>query len=131
MQALPVSTTAHSSYTILTSYYLSFLASYRCHKGCASKAPHSCGLPPELVKYFRQQYLKKGCSNSFDCPTTTTTTSTSSSEPYARRPTISRGQTYDPDTRENSDGFEIQELSKEPTKGTVHTYIQRHTGGVQ
>lgn len=62
------------------------------------------------MKFFRQQILKKGSSSSFDAP--------SSSEPFARRPTITRGQTYDPDTRETAeDEFIIPELSKEPAKG--------------
>ena len=64
------------------------------------------------MNFFRQQYLKKGPSSSFDSP--------SSSEPYARRPTITRGQTYDADTRETAEEeFIIPELSKEPAKGSV------------
>ena len=59
------------------------------------------------MNFFRQQYLRKGSSID-GCP--------SSSEPYARRPTITRGQTYDADTREAEEVFVIPELSKEPTK---------------
>lgn len=62
------------------------------------------------MNFFRQQVLKKGSAGSFDTPL-------SSSEPYATRPTITRGHTYDADTRETEDEFIIPELSKEPTKG--------------
>ena len=62
------------------------------------------------MNFFRQQYLKKG-SSSID------SNITSSSVPYATRPTISRGQTYDADTRDQvEEEFIIPELSKEPTK---------------
>ena len=74
------------------------------------------------MNFFRQQYLKKGpTSCSFDSP--------SSSEPYARRPTITRGQTYDGDTREsNEDEFIIPELSREPAKGE-RSEREREGGG--
>lgn len=64
------------------------------------------------MNFFRQQFHKKGSSSnrSFDTP--------SSSEPYATRPTITRGHTYDADTRDPAEEeFIIRELSKEPTKG--------------
>lgn len=66
------------------------------------------------MNFFRQQFHKKGSSSnrSFDTPTC------SSSEPYATRPTITRGHTYDADTRDPAEEeFIIRELSKEPTKG--------------
>lgn len=65
------------------------------------------------MNFFRQQFQKKGSSSthSFDGPP-------SSSEPYATRPSITRGHTYDADTRDpGEEEFIIPELSKEPTKG--------------
>ena len=86
-------------------------SSYRCHKGCAEKAPHSCGLPRELMNFFRQQLLNKTSpSASFD-------NIISSTEPYSARPGMRRGSTYDADTRESEEDFIIPELTKEPTKG--------------
>jgi hypothetical protein len=63
------------------------------------------------MNFFRQQYLKKGSGGSFDAPNPT--------EPYSVRPPITRGHTFDADTREMKEEFIIPELSKEPTKGQL------------
>ena len=68
------------------------------------------------MKFFRQQYLKKGSGSSFDAPNPT--------EPYSTRPPITRGHTYDADTREAKEEFIIPELSKEPTKGQLQLHEQ-------
>ena len=112
MQALQVSLTGGVWEWSAPPSMVTHPSSYRCHKGCAVRAPHSCGLPPELMKFFRQQYLKKSSGSSFDAPNPT--------EPYSTRPPITRGHTYDADTRETKEmkeEFIIPELSKEPTKG--------------
>lgn len=70
------------------------------------------------MNFFRQQFHKKGSSStrSFDTPSCFDTPS--SSEPYATRPAITRGHTYDADTRDPAEEeFIIPELSKEPIKG--------------
>lgn len=97
---------------------------YKCHKGCATKAPPTCGLPQELMNYFRKQVaMTSSMERLADQRVDSTSTERladqrvdwvqSPSERSTPRPTIERSNTYDLDTREPE--FLIQNLASEPT----------------
>ena len=90
---------------------------YRVHKGCAEKAPHNCGLPRELIDYFRKQVvLTSALSPSNE-------NFVSSSEGHSARPPLQKVSTVsEPDSGKENDQFIIQELSKEPSKSKFVFY---------
>lgn len=88
---------------------------YKCHKSCAAKAPPSCGLPQELMNYFRK-HLAMTSSMERLADQRVEPAAQSPSERSTPRPPIERSNTYDLDTRDSRDPeFLIQDLASEPT----------------
>ena len=84
---------------------------FRVHKACAEKAPHNCGLPRELIEYFRRQVVLTSAlspsNENFVSP----------SEGHSARPPLQKVSTVsEPDSGKENDQFVIHELSKEPSK---------------
>ena len=84
---------------------------YRVHKACAERAPHNCGLPRELIDYFRKQVVLTSAlspsNENFVSP----------SEGHSARPPLQKVSTVsEPDSGKENDHFVIHELSKEPSK---------------
>lgn len=85
---------------------------YKCHKTCAAKAPASCGLPQELMNYFRK-HISMTSSLERLADQRVESAVQSPSERSTPRPPMERSNTYDLDTRDP--GFLIQDLASEPT----------------
>lgn len=99
-------------------YWHHLFCRYKCHRGCAAKAPPSCGLPQELMNYFRK-HMAITSSMERLADQRVDSTAQSPSERSTPRPPMERSNTYDLDTRNSMDTrdpeFLIQDLASEPT----------------
>lgn len=83
------------------------------HKACAEKAPHNCGLPRELIDYFRKQVVLTSAlspsNENFVSP----------SEGHSVRPPLQKVSTVSEPDGGRDNEFVIHELSKEPSKSEL------------
>ena len=94
---------------LLISVFSRSILRYRCHKTCAEKAPHNCGLPRELIDYFRKQVVLTST------PSRSSENYVSTTEAHSTRPRLEKVSTVsEPDSGKEME-FPIQELTKEPT----------------
>ena len=88
-----------------------FFFRYKCHKNCAAQAPPSCGLPKELMNFFRK-HINLASSTERLAEQRVDPQVQSPMEWTPSRPPMERSSTFDLDTR---DQFYIPDLASEPT----------------